>query len=220
MAISHRDVNGKKPETTDLTAETDAKALLERMWQGDSTALDTLLAVYWQPLVRYAHAVVQNVDAAEDVVQDVFVNLWHNRTRWQSIGSIRSYLYRSTRNRALNEARDHRVRSDLIRAHGRVEPSPATPLEVLHHTELHRAAEAAIQALSPRRREVFILFSRHNLSYREISRVMGISYQTVANHMSAALRSLRQSLSSFLDEESALGSVETSDQRGGRSADW
>lgn len=180
-------------------SESKARALLERMRRGDPSALDTLLTIYWKPLVRYVHGILENLDAAEDVVQEVLVGLWYNRKQWPAIGSIRSYLYRSARNRALNEQRRLKVRSDWAEAHRMEHRRVPTPADDLDMSELHRAAEAAVQALTPRQREVFVLFSRHNLSYREIQTIMGISYQTVANHMSGALRSLRQALAEHLE---------------------
>src|SRR5690606_38619014 len=160
-------------------------------------ALDGLLALYWKPLVRYAHALVGSMDDAEDVVQDVFVELWNRRLSWRGIESIRSYLYRSTRNRALNERRRRKVRVAWFDANRGEQRRPPTPAETLQTQELRRAVESALGRLSPRRREVFVLYSGHSLSYHEIGAIMGISYQTVANHMSAALRDLRRALADY-----------------------
>lgn len=171
--------------------------LLERLHAGDASALDELLRVYWQPLVRYAYTLLGNLDAAEDAVQNVFVRLWHGRTNWRGIESIRAYLYRSTRNQALNEQRRLKVQADWAEEYRGEARAPTTPPETLEQQELHSAIEAAVASLSPRRREVFLLFIGHSLSYREIGAIMGISYQTVANHMSAALRYLRTSLREY-----------------------
>lgn len=199
MAASRPDDPSQTPRPEAALSETQARALLERMRRGDPSALDALLAIYWKPLVRYVHGILENVDAAEDVVQDVLVGLWYKRKEWPAIASIRSYLYRSARNRALNEQRRLKVRTDWAESHHGEQRRVPTPADDLDMSELHRAAEAAVEALSPRQREVFVLFSRHNLSYREIQEIMGISYQTVANHMSAALRSLRQALAEHLN---------------------
>ncbi|MBI4520599.1 MAG: sigma-70 family RNA polymerase sigma factor, partial [Gemmatimonadetes bacterium] len=96
------------------------------------------------------------------------------------------------RNLALDEIKRTRIRTTWARAAGlgihadREDPLPSA--------ELRAEVEAAIGKLAPRRREVFHLARYHGFSYREIAQAMGISVQTVANHMSAALADLRKSL--------------------------
>lgn len=197
MARSPADRSDAPGRSADDPAAAQARRLLDRMHAGEASAMDELLSLHWQPLVRYACTILQNLDAAEDAVQDVFVRLWNQRTSWPDIESIRSYLYRSTRNQALNERRRLRVRAEWVEEWRGSTSAPRTPAETLDQQALQRAVEAALQSLSPRRREVFLLFSGHSLSYREIGEVVGISYQTVANHMSAALRQLRASLGEY-----------------------
>lgn len=195
---SHPADHTKAPPVERNRAEAaETRQLLHRIRLGDASALDGLLAVYWKPLVRYAYALLGSKDDAEDVVQDVFVELWNRRLNWRDIESIRPYLYRSTRNRALNERRRRKVRIAWFGANRHEQRHPPTPAETLQTQELQRAVEAALASLSPRRREVFLLYTGHSLSYHEIGAIMGISYQTVANHMSAALRDLRRALAEY-----------------------
>ncbi|MCY4574821.1 MAG: sigma-70 family RNA polymerase sigma factor, partial [Gemmatimonadetes bacterium] len=71
-------------------------------------------------------------------------------------------------------------------------PRAATPAEELDAQLLAEALESAVTALPNRRREVFELIVLRGLSYAEAAAVMGISVQTVANQMSAALKSVRR----------------------------
>jgi RNA polymerase sigma-70 factor (ECF subfamily) len=69
-----------------------------------------------------------------------------------------------------------------------------TPLELAERAELREVLTKAVDALPPRRREVFVLARFHGRSYRDIADIMDISPQTVANQVSAAVRDLRRRL--------------------------
>ncbi|MGH7554201.1 MAG: RNA polymerase sigma factor [Longimicrobiales bacterium] len=83
---------------------------MERVRRGEEAALDALLRRYWRPLVAFSLGFVRDLDNAEDVVQEAFVRVWQRRCDWQPNGSVRSYLYRVTRNISLNERRAREVR--------------------------------------------------------------------------------------------------------------
>lgn len=176
------------------------RSLMERIHSGDPAALDTVLVRYWAPLVSYAKRLLSDEDAAEDVVQETMLRVWRLRRQWTPTQKLRGFLYQITRNLALNERKKGRVRKGWEQKRGR-EPQgyTATPIELLERTELREALDQAIEALPPRRREVFILSRYHGHKYREIAEIMDVSPQTVANQMSAALDELRERLRPQLD---------------------
>jgi len=181
----------------------DELELMQRVRADDVSALDALLSLYWRPLVVYALDIVGSVDAAEDVVQDVFVRVWSRRSEWRAHGSVRSFLYRITRNRALNERRARRVR-ELWAARESAEDAaaPATPLRLLETREVSQQVRRAIAALPARQREIITLARFHGLSHAQIAEVLGISQHTVANHIRAAFAALRDALRPLLDRDS------------------
>jgi RNA polymerase sigma-70 factor, ECF subfamily len=182
--------------------------LMQRVQAGEPAALDEVLKSYWPLLVAYADRFLHDPDAAEDLVQEVFLRFWERRGEWTASERLSSFLYRITRNLALNECRRLRIRLRWLERRRRDEtPRVITPIHDLEFTELGIAVEKAIEALPPRRREVFVLARLHDLSYSEIAEVMGISPQTVANQMSAALADLRQSLKPFVDGPSPATST-------------
>jgi len=173
--------------------------LMRRIQAGDHNALDEALSLFWEPLVRYAGNFLGSSDAAEDAAQEAFVRLWRHRAEWSATESLRAYLYRILRNHLLNERRAQRVRARWREKVLRKEPrGPVTPLEFAEHGELNAAIRTALDELPPRRREIFTLARHHGLSYREIAQTLGVSPQTVANQMSAALMTLREELAPFL----------------------
>jgi len=165
----------------------------------DPEALRSLMSSYWPPLVSFARRVLSGPSDPQDVVQGVFVRLWNRRREIRVEGSLRSLLYTMVRNACLDELRRANRRN---RAEGEVPPSPSppTPYQDVQGAELHRAAAVAVGRLPGKRQEVFRLIREEGLSYKEVAQVLGLSPQTVANHMSLALADLRVALKPFLTD--------------------
>lgn len=179
-------------------------ALMERIRDGNRTSLGILMERYWSPLVAYASAVAESEDDAEDVVQETFVRVWRQRATWTPSGAVNAYLYRITRNLALNAHRDRTARRGREERGGAGlfgAGSSRNPDRDLETASLRADVEAAIALLPKRRRDVFLLSRFHGLTHVEIAQTLGLSPQTVANHMSAALADLRNALSQHLHEQ-------------------
>jgi RNA polymerase sigma-70 factor (ECF subfamily) len=167
--------------------------IIRRLRASDPTALEFLVATYWERLVRFVEGIVDQEGGADDVVQEAFIRLWTRRKELKLQGSFRAFLYTMTRNAAIDERRSSGRRKALAtKAEApRAEPSPLSAAEA---SQLQEVAAAAVDRLPPRRREVFRLVRTEGLSYREVAEVMGLSTQTVANQMSKALVSLHRTL--------------------------
>ena len=153
--------------------------------------MDELLREFWEPLVSYAQEIVSGRDQAEDVVQEVILRIWERRNDWTPTDRLQTFLYRATRNEALNERRTRHRFLDRIKIPRPTAPDPA---EVSEEALLARNVRAAIDDLPTRRREIFILARFHGQSHREIAEILDISPQTVSNPMSPALTQLRTAL--------------------------
>lgn len=175
----------------------DDPTLMRRLQAGDEQAMSALLAEHWTSVVRYAFGLVGSWDKAEDVAQDAFVRVWEGRKKW-SRGSLGALVHRIARNAALDVLKSprHAARREdpdtLVSQH-----MPDRDMEL---SELDRAVVQALRDLPPRRREIFKLIRERGFSYAEIAEIMGISRQTVANHMSLALSDLRIMLRPYLPE--------------------
>ena len=162
---------------------------------GSSRALGSLMNLCWEELVRYAARQLGDVEVARDVVQEAFIQVWERRRGWRPRGSARAYLYRIVRHLVIDEKRKQGVRRRWAEGQQFVDaPRPATPAEELDAKVLADAFEAAVASLPDRRREVFELVFQRGLSHAEAGAVLDISVQTVANQMSAALRSVRRAI--------------------------
>jgi RNA polymerase sigma-70 factor, ECF subfamily len=179
--------------------------LMIRIRGDDQEALQVLMNRYWKKLWAYSSEIVSDSDEAEDVVLETFVKIWYRRIHWAPSGPVAAYLYRITRNVALNTLRSRKARVRLCRkaSEAVLDTSGSAGVDALFDEEAMRVrVKAAIELLPMRRREVFILSRFHELTHREIGEALGISLQTVANQMSRALSDLREALRDVAEESS------------------
>jgi len=167
---------------------------MERIHDGDRSAMDELLREFWEPLVSYAQEIVSGRDQAEDVVQEVVLRVWERRSDWTPTDRLQAFLYRATRNEALNHRRNRNTRRGFLERIKIPRPTAPDPAEVSEEAVLARRVRAAIDDLPTRRREIFILARFHGQTHREIAEILDISPQTVSNQMSSALSQLRDAL--------------------------
>lgn len=172
--------------------------LVARIRAGDAAAFERLFTAQYEGLTRYAYALLGDLDAARDVVCDIFTGLWSSpaRTTWAPAGGPRMYLLTAVRNRCFNTARDTRRHAALIEArHPADLPLPrdlGIPVDDnLDHEARWPLVTAAIEAMPPLRREAMRLRWIDGLSHAEVAAVMGISINAVYLHLSAALRDLK-----------------------------
>ena len=172
--------------------------LQERIRAGDESAFDSVFRTHYAHLVRMAQSVVRESALAEEIVQEVMLELWRRRESLQVEQTFRAYLIRSTRNRALNHIRHQRI-VEREAAAAAVDPpsSPSAEDEVLG-VELERAVRDAIDGLPEDCREVFQLSREQGLKYAEIATALEISVKTVEKRMGQALAQLRERLAPWL----------------------
>lgn len=193
--------------------------LIEGLRSGDSSALRRIMDRLWEPLVGFAYRTLSGYGDSEAMVQEAFVRVWTRRASLRTTGSVRALLYTIVRNLCLDELR-RRERQTRADSEGTAPSAPRTPYEDVHGAELKRIAAAAVENLPRKRREVFRLVREEGLSYKEVAETLGLSPQTVANHMSLALADLRATLRPYLPGQDSAGadeSLDRSDQGSSRS---
>ena len=184
--------------------QTDDRELLPRLRAGDQTAFDTIFRAHYPALVGLAESMLRSRAAGEDVVQEVMLELWRRREEVMIQESLRAYLIRSTRNRALNQIRHANVQRKAEPELARDEAVSPTGASLLVAGELREAIAAAIAELPPACREVFVLSRTQGLRYAAIATTLGISVKTVESQMGKALRHMRTRLAQWLPEARVL----------------
>jgi len=180
------------------TNDASERALQQRIRAGDESAFDTVFRTHYAHLVRMAESVVREHALAEEVAQEVMLELWRRRETLQVEQTFRAYLLRSTRNRALNHVRHQRIVAREAAIAAIDAPSAPSAEDEVLGTELEQAVRAAIDGLPKKCREVFLLSRDHGLKYAEIAVALEISAKTVEKRMGQALAELRQRLDQWL----------------------
>lgn len=174
--------------------------LLARLRAGDHAAFDAIFRQWYEPVVRSANRVLHDPGVAEELAQDVLLELWRRRETLAVDSSVAGYLMQAVRNRALNHLRHLQVqKKSAVYVEALSEPAEPADAE-LQARELHDAIRDAIAELPPRTREVFVMSRERSMRYSEIAEQLGVSVKAVEANMSRALRQLREKLSRFLPD--------------------
>lgn len=182
--------------TTDIC--TDERDLLVRLIGGDEEAFCELYARYKSRLLYFALKFVKSRDFAEDIFQDTFAVVWQSRRFINPDSSFSAYLYTIVRNRILNRMREM-ANEDRLKEHiltQAIDYSDNTRQTILGN-ELKNLVKTALQQLTPRQRQVFELSREAQLSHKEIADALGISVNTVQEHISASLKLIRSYLTKY-----------------------
>ena len=176
----------------------DERELLDRLRRGDDAAYEAIFRQWYAPLVATTSALLRDRGPAEEIVQDVMLELWRRRETLTLEQSLRAYLFQASRNRALNHLRRLRVETRGEPTIAATMPTPEQADAEVRESELRAAIESAIAGLPDRCREVFELSRIHGLKYAEIATTLGISVKTVEAQMGKALRVMREKLAAWL----------------------
>src|SRR5216117_3812795 len=164
-----------------------------------SRAWESAFATHYCGLCDYVLRFVGSADAAQDLVQDLFLHLWDTRGPRDAVRLTRGYLYVAARNRALKYLRHRRVAAAWLERAAREEvPSASSPEDLYLRRELADAVTRAIAELPSRCREIFVLRRQQQLSYNEIAARAGVSLGTVKSQMWRATVLLKEKLAPYL----------------------
>lgn len=181
----------------------DDKELQRSLKRGTISAFVYIYTTYFDALLNYADRLLNNMETARDVVQQVFYKVWEGRSVLSITLSVKAYLFKSVYYGSLNTlAHEKNVRkyeqeqlSDFY--FSTIIQSPEAEIE-LWQSDIGRALQDAIDSLPERCREVFLLSKVEGLKNREIAERLTISEKTVERHMSIALSKLRDELDGVL----------------------
>lgn len=168
--------------------------------QGDHQAFEKLFRCYYFPLTRFAWRYVESKAVAEELVQEIFSEIWEDRAKLNITESVRSYLYKAVKHRSLNYLKHQRVRLkyDTQWIGKREDILTIEYIDQVRVEQIKEAIKEAIDELPPRSRMTYKLHRYDGLTYSEIAEVMEISVKTVESQMTRTLKMLRERLSYLL----------------------
>lgn len=170
--------------------ETDNE-LFSLVKQNDLRAFEELYNRYWSVLVNAACKKLDSREKAEDIVQNIFIDIYYRRAAIELTISFSAYLYRALKYRILNE---YRARCIRARYRETVFFSPDCRIDYTYQLEakdLELKINGVLKKLPEKCRRVFLLSRSENLSNKDISADMRIAVSTVEKHIGKALRTLR-----------------------------
>lgn len=175
--------------------------------EDDQLAFRDFFDLYYHQLLNFAFFTLESSVAAEEVVSTVFINLWKNRKNLLEIENIQSYLFTSTKHRALNYLRDNQRLmhfKDIDAEDDFLMIDLESPESKLLNAELRDIILMVIENLPPRCKMIFTLVRDDGLKYKQVAELLDISPKTVEVQMGRALSKLKSSLSPYLQNEDFL----------------
>jgi RNA polymerase sigma-70 factor, ECF subfamily len=186
------------------------ESLVQRLQQGDNTALDLLYDRYASALQRHVRSMVHNDEASADLVQEIFVHVWQRAEQWRVPGSVKGWLYKIATNLALNHLRSRRRHPEQpleapveyqpsegwqqeaeTRVPGRlIDAAALRPEARLAAAERNRQLWQLVDELLPDKRQVFHLVYEAEMDLRSVADALEIPEGTVKSRLHHGKRHL------------------------------
>lgn len=171
--------------------------LIVQLNNGNQEAFKQVFDTYYKTICLFIRKYIPDLDQAEDLAQDVFLNIWEKKLQFASISAFRAFLYQSARNKAINILEHQKVKKDYQN-----KTTLDCCTEDFFHTnyienETQRLILKALNDLSPRAREI-IYMQLDGMKNHEIAEKLNISVYTVKNHKAAAYKQLRENFQKII----------------------
>lgn len=161
----------------------------------DEAALEQIYKEYWSRLYIYAFNILREKEICEDIVQEIFVDLWLKRYDVQ-ISDLDAYLYQAVKYQICNHFRRSKYKKELLLKFDLTEGEGKID-ELYEKEEVKHYLSDLVSELPEQRRMVFQMSRYEGLSNKEISEHLNISLQTVKNQISQSLKYIRKSLKNY-----------------------
>lgn len=171
------------------------KQLIRAIKNGDTKSFETLFEKYYDRYFSFACALLHDTDAAEDVLQNVFLKIWLGRDRLDENRSIENYLLVSVRNEIFDWLR-LKYNQTVIHEETVEKEDVSADIEAsLAWAETSDKMDQIIRSMPPQRQRIFMMSRYCNMSSKDIADTLGLSVRTVERHIYLALKDLKSIIS-------------------------
>jgi len=171
--------------------------ILQNIAGSDQLAFRQVYHCFHKKLFHFAFALVKTKEAAEEIVEDVFIRLWNNRASITSINNLKIYLYTATKNTALNYL-SKKARESVTEPFDNIDielsETAISPEEILITAEIYKNIRDAVEALPPRCKMIFKLIREDGLRYKEVAEILNISVNTIDAQMAIAVKRIAEAV--------------------------
>ena len=183
-----------------LTQHTD-RDLFHLIAGDNEAAFAELFRRYDRRIYPFVLKMIKSEAQAEEITQEIFIKIWRYRDKLIPIDQPEAYIFTIAARHTLDQIRKRLNENKMLqRLSATLAPAHNDTEEALLLRDKEALVQQAIELLPPQQKTVYLLSRQQGLSYEEISREMGISVNTVRNHLVKALQSLR----TWLDQQDQL----------------
>lgn len=167
---------------------------IKALKEGSVEAFDLCFRRFYAPLIAFARSKTSNIEIAEEIVQNVFAELWERRETISLKTEIKQYLFSVVKNDCYDYARHLKVEKkylDYLTAH---QDESFEFFDTLIDEDFQKLMNEVYALLPEQCRNIFYMSRLEEMSYKDISQKLGISIKTVENQIGKALKLVRQRL--------------------------
>ncbi len=176
------------------------KNIFDRIHIDDMLAYEILFRKFYSALCNYSYKIVKDMDTAEEIIQDLFFNIWEKRHELVIETSVKSYLYKSAYNKSILFLRHKSVTEkyeNYVKSSGLITEPDAS--EELSLKELTEVIDRTLDELPEQSRKIFSLSRFEGLKYHEIAEKLSLSVKTIEANMGRALKLFRKNIKTYFE---------------------
>jgi RNA polymerase sigma-70 factor (ECF subfamily) len=195
--LPHKNNNHAHPASHAAQKE---KQYLEELNRGSYNAFNALYKMYSARLYAFVLKMTKSHSLTADIVQDVFIKIWLNRSTISSDGAFQSYIFTIAKNRVIDKMRSNvnsPVFTDYVAYLNENDISEESITTALSYDDFVRSLENAKNELSDTQRRIFELNKEQGFKNAEIAEMLQLSEQTVKNQLSITLKILRERMKNY-----------------------
>ncbi len=172
-------------------------AFLLKVAEGNELAYTQLVEKYWQKVLQHALTFVKSYPIAEELAQDVFIQIWEKREKLLEVNSFDNYLFIVSRNLIITHIRKKLQVTETLNEEMKREELFISPSDLLEYSELNETILKGVDLLPEPRRTIFLLSRVEGKDSDYISTTLGLAKRTVRWHIAEALQFLRNHLHQY-----------------------
>lgn len=171
---------------------------IKALKEGSVDAFDLCFRRFYAPLIAFARSKTNHKDIAEEIVQNVFAELWERRETLPLKTEIKQYLFSVVKNDCYDFVRHQKVEQRYLNYLAKHQEESFEFFDTLVDEDFQKLINEVYNSLPEQCRNIFYMSRLEEMSYKDISEKLGISVKTVENHVGKALKLVRQYLDKSL----------------------